>query len=326
MLRSLRSERSSNEFVAGPASPCRNAGGASLNSRRPMPLSPPANPTPQVAQLVAAGLVALWFAAISCGVAVRLRRGRPTPTRLARALTLLGVLATAGVLAWHLFPQVFAGRWRPFGDNFEALLWLGLLPAVFVASVQSRRPVPGLELFMLPPVVLLLGAAAVAEAWWPREYDLRGGVIAVHRVASYGGAAAFAVAAVAGVLYLRQSGRLRDKTPLSTARHFGGLERLETWSVLFATLGFCLLTVGLVTGLARLETATVSLETLTPKIALACGVWLVYAVALHAPLLPRFSDLRGRGAAWLSVAGFALMVLALLAVQWTPTGRIGGVQ
>ena len=279
---------------------------------------PPHNPTPQLAQLVAAGVTGVWFLGIAAAVAARLWRGQATPTRATRWLTLLGILAAAGVLAWHVYPQLAAGRWRPFGDNFEALLWLAALTAGFVGSVQWRRPVPGLELYMLPVVALLLIGAAAAEAWWPREYDVVGSMAMIHRVSSYAGAAAFAVAAVAGGLYLRQSSRLRHKdVPIS--RGFGGLERLEGWSFGATTLGFALLSVGLVTGLARIESTVGPAWRWSPKIALACGAWLVYAVALHAPLVPRFSDLRGRGTAWLSVAGFAVMLVTLLAVQWMPT-------
>ena len=273
---------------------------------------------PQWPQLAAAGAVAGLFALVAGLVAVRLWRGHETPTKLARGLTVLATLLTAGVLAWHLWPQLAAGSWRPFGDNFEALLWLALVPAAFVAHVQARRPVPGLELYMLPIVSLTLAAAAVVEAFWPRTYDVSGAVVTIHRVSSYAGAAAFAVAAVAGVLYLRQSGRLRSKSAALGPRGFGGLERLEHWSFAAAVLGFALLTLGLVTGLARVGGATTAAGTWSPKIVLAVGAWATYALALHAPLLPCLSDLRGRGTAWLSVAGFALMLATLAAVQWMP--------
>ena len=57
---------------------------------------------------------------------------------------------------------------------------------------------------------------------------------------------------------------------------------------------------------------------LNPKVLLACGVWLVYAIVLHSPINPSF---RGRKAAVLSVVGFVLMIGTLVAVQFVPTSK-----
>ena len=50
---------------------------------------------------------------------------------------------------------------------------------------------------------------------------------------------------------------------------------------------------------------------LSPTVLLASGVWVVYALVLHAPINPSF---RGRKAAILSIVGFLLMVGTLIAV------------
>jgi ABC-type transport system involved in cytochrome c biogenesis permease subunit len=53
-----------------------------------------------------------------------------------------------------------------------------------------------------------------------------------------------------------------------------------------------------------------------PKVVLAFGVWVVYALALHSPINPAF---RGRKSAMLSIVGFVLMMLAtVIAVQFMP--------
>jgi ABC-type transport system involved in cytochrome c biogenesis permease subunit len=46
-------------------------------------------------------------------------------------------------------------------------------------------------------------------------------------------------------------------------------------------------------------------------------VWVIYALVLHAPINPSF---RGRKAAMLSILGFVVMVWALIAVQFMPSG------
>jgi ABC-type transport system involved in cytochrome c biogenesis permease subunit len=52
-----------------------------------------------------------------------------------------------------------------------------------------------------------------------------------------------------------------------------------------------------------------------PKVLLAFGAWIVYALVLHSPINPSF---RGRKTAMLSVLGFVLMIGVLIAVQLMP--------
>jgi ABC-type transport system involved in cytochrome c biogenesis permease subunit len=77
------------------------------------------------------------------------------------------------------------------------------------------------------------------------------------------------------------------------------------------SLGFALLTVGIITG--AIEMIHQGKTTSPWKVALTGCVWLVYAVVLHAPINPIF---RGRRAAVLSVVGFVLMIGTLIAVQF----------
>jgi ABC-type uncharacterized transport system permease subunit len=189
------------------------------------------------------------------------------------------------------------------------------LLALFVVYVQRHKPLVGLEWFVMPIVVLLLLAAAffgsrefqpyIGDTWsW------------VHRVSAYGGAVAFAIAAAAGAMYVIAVRRLRSKTPVAGGGpQLGSLERLERLTMSSVTLGFALLTVGLITGLV--EIVAEGKTTYMTKIVLASSVWVVYAIVLHAPINPSF---RGRKAAVLSVVGFALMVGTIVAVLVLPGG------
>lgn len=221
-----------------------------------------------------------------------------------------GILAAAGVLAWH---SVTRGHWIPIGDNFDALVWLSLLLAIFVAYVQATKPMPALDWFIMPVVILLLLCAAV---FGRTEFHRYVGTAwtSVHRVTSYTGAVAFAIAAAAGAMYVQASARLRRKQPVGN--YLGSLERLEHLTMTAVTLGFALLSIGIVTGV--IELLGQGRSTATAKIALAVCVWVVYAIVLHAPINPVF---RGRRAALLSVVGFVLMVGALVAAQFAPGGE-----
>jgi ABC-type transport system involved in cytochrome c biogenesis permease subunit len=123
-------------------------------------------------------------------------------------------------------------------------------------------------------------------------------------------------------MYLIASARLRRKSAAASPPG-ASLERLENltdWSVSF---GFALLTVGIITGLAKIlmkgNGTSLGRHWMTsPKVILAFSVWLVYAVALHTPITPA---IRGRKSAMLSIFGFALMVATLITVLYMPAGR-----
>jgi len=237
----------------------------------------------------------------------------------AKACLWTGVMVSLGVLLWHMLARP-AGNWLPLEDNFEAFVWLAVLLASFVLYVQRSRPLGGLDWFVMPIVIVLLIAAGVLGKAKPQEYvDTTWSW--VHRVTAYGGALAFAIAGATGAMYLLANRRLRSKT-LTPGPKFGSLERLERITFSSVTLGFALLTIGLVTGLVRVLKANGQTRLgenwfTSPKVLLAFSVWLVYAVVLHAPINPSF---RGRKVAVLSILGCLLMIGTLVAVNFVPGG------
>lgn len=259
------------------------------------------------------GLLLLAIALFAAGVALSLWRLRLDEPRAesariaAKACTYWGVAAGVAVLVWHSADR---RNWLPLADNFDSLVWLGLLLALFVLYTQRTHPLRGLDWFVMPIAVLLLVLAAVFGRAKPHEYDVRSVWLWTHRVTAYGGAVAFAVAGAVGAMYLIVNRRLRDKSA-GPGPNLGSLERLEHLTLAAVTLGFALLTVGAVTGLVRMFAE--EKYTSRTKVTLALAVWLVYAVVLHSPINPSF---RGRRAAVLSVVGFVLMVGTLFAVQF----------
>lgn len=264
---------------------------------------------PSYAQLSLLFVAAALFAASAAvSLAQRLREGAKRQW-LSRGLMIGGIVASVGVILWH---DAARRQWLPIGDNFDALVWLGTLLAVFVVYVQSTRPVIGLDWFILPLVILLLLAAAF---FGKTEYHPYVGTTWdwVHRVTAYGGAVAFAIAAATGAMYVVNSRRLRSKVP--PLGKFASLERLEHLTMSTVVLGFALLTLGAITG--GVTMIAQGRNTSTAKIVLTVAAWLVYAIVLHAPINPSF---RGRKVAVLSVVGFVLMIGTLAAVLLLPGG------
>jgi ABC-type uncharacterized transport system permease subunit len=235
----------------------------------------------------------------------------------AKACQWSGVAVTLGVLIWHAMTRPERSR-LPLEDNFDAFVWLALLLAIFVLYVQRSRPLGGLDWFVMPIVIVLLVAAAVLGRAKPQEYLDTTWSLA-HRITAYGGALAFAIAGATGAMYLLASRRLRSKT-VPHGPKMGSLERLERFTFSSVTLGFALLSIGLVTGLVRVmkaggQTRLGAHWLASPKVLLAFAVWVVYAIVLHAPINPSF---RGRKVAILSIVGCVLMIGTLVAVNFMP--------
>jgi ABC-type uncharacterized transport system permease subunit len=265
---------------------------------------------------VTAGQLALLFAAVALFAAAeaaslaRVWWDREKLRVAAKACLYLGTLCGLGVVVWH---AVHRGSWLPLEDNFDALVWLGLLLALFVLYTQRAHPLRGLDWFLVPVIAMLLVSAAVFGKAKPHEYGVGNVWAWVHRVTAYGGAVAFAVAGAVGCMYLIVNRRLRAKPP-TPGPNFGSLERLEHLTLVSVTLGFSLLTIGAVTGMTRWFEG--GHKPPLYKVVLTAIVWLVYALVLHSPMNPSF---RGRKTAVLSVLGFVLMVGTLVAVQFMPS-------
>lgn len=261
------------------------------------------------------GAVAAFAAGEILSVA-RLRDDRDGLRLSSKACLYIGILLGIAVLAWHAIARQ---SWIPLDDNFDAMVWLALLLALFVAYLQATRPLRGIDWFVTPIVIGLLIAAAVFGRTKPHDY-LKTAWSWVHLTTAFGGAAAFAVAGASGAMYLVVNRRLRSKR-LTPGVNFGSLERLEHLTLLAVSLGFALLTIGLVTGLVRAMSVNNPLGRdwyAQPKVLLTFVAWIVYALVLHSPINPSF---RGRRTAMLSVFGFVLMIGILIAVQWMPASK-----
>lgn len=239
----------------------------------------------------------------------------------AKACLWAGVAVTVGVLVWHTIMR--GGNWLPLEDNFEAFIWLAILLTGFVLYVQRAKALGGLDWFVMPIVVVLLACAVVFGKAKPQSYvDTTWSW--VHRVTAYSGAVAFTIAGASGAMYLLARRRLRHKTPAHGMR-LGSLERLEHLTLTSVTLGFALLTCGLIAGFIwQMRTEHAGGHTrlgdrwwASPKVVLASAVWVIYAIVLHARINPVF---RGKRVAILSIIGCLLMVGTLIVLNLLPSG------
>ena len=101
---------------------------------------------PNIGQISLLLLCIALFAIAGVVSLMRINRESEALRIAAKACSWLAVFSGVGVLAWH---AVGRNQWLPLDDNFEALIWLGLLLAlsysesvVTSASPQRRRSCP----------------------------------------------------------------------------------------------------------------------------------------------------------------------------------------
>ncbi|MFW6060326.1 MAG: cytochrome c biogenesis protein CcsA [Phycisphaeraceae bacterium] len=248
--------------------------------------------------------LAAWGAALH-----RLRR--PTDAGVAGALQqwLVGIVCLGSAAVVMVRWIVLEHEWQPVAAHVDGLALIAALFAGATLYVQSRPRLFGLSAFALPVLALILAWAICAAAWTFRPFETLDPLwMGLHLMGVYLGTASAAVAAIAGSMFLYIQSRLKHKHGLQSFGHLASLEALETLIVRTATLGFVLLTLGLVAGLIVLSVSDAGLIPTwwyIPKLTLAFTTWLVYAVVMNIRYATRF---RGARAAWLAIVGLVLLL------------------
>jgi cytochrome c-type biogenesis protein CcsB len=242
-------------------------------------------------------------------------------TRLAglglRALVVGIALHVAGKAA-----QFMALGTLPVVDGKAALGALALVVAVLFVWAAWRYRVPTLGAFATPLVVVTLAAslafssddgvvpAALRSAWFP-----------VHIVLAISADACFAIAGVIGVAFLVQDDRLRRKRPGPAFKLLPPLHVLEEIGHRFVMTGFLLMTLAIVAGSLFAKEMWGAYWSWDPKQCFTLTTWLLFAGILHARITVGW---RGRRAAWLTVTGAALLVVAMVGLNALVRTRHGG--
>jgi ABC-type uncharacterized transport system permease subunit len=187
-----------------------------------------------------------------------------------------------------------------------SLLTFLLLTVMLFVDLVWRRSVIGA--FVLPvAVAVMVPAFIVPAAEAPLPEALRGPLLPVHISIAILGVATFAVAAGVGVMYVLMERQMKGK-------HFGLLfsrlpplqvmDEINRWLVV---VGFIALSVTLATG-ALFQTGA-SVWSWDPKRVATLVGWHIFAALLGARL---FAGWRGKRVAWVTLAGFGVLVVSFL--------------
>ncbi len=134
----------------------------------------------------------------------------------------------------------------------------------------------------------------------------------LHIFMAFMGNAVFTVAFVAAVFYLLQERMLKSKKFSALYYRLPSLDTLDMINYRCLTLGFPLMTMGIISGAVWAEAAWGTYWSWDPKESWALITWFLYAALLHGRLTTGW---RGRRAAILAIVGFAFLLFTFLGVN-----------
>lgn len=242
-------------------------------------------------------------------------------------LLLLAIaLVGGGLFVYRL--AVVHHSWQPLESHVDGLILISVLVVVMLLFLQTRGRLQSISAFVLPILTMLMLWAVLANGLTFQAIGMGTVWTGAHRLGVYLGSVFYLVAAGAGVMFLYVRRQLRRKQSLSVVHRLPSLESVEQLIILTATLGFALITLGLVTGVIIIASGSEAGGLAawgdgwwySPKVLLATLAWVVYAVVMNVRYSVTF---RGSRAAWLSILGLVFVVGTFVAALSMTAGTLG---
>lgn len=228
---------------------------------------------------------------------------------VATATTAIGCLLHTGALTARL---VQTGH-VPLTNLPEVMAFFSwLLILAFLALMYGSR-LPLLGMLVLPLAFMTLyPAARLLEESPPLNPTLQGIWLGIHASLSLLGVAALTVAGLAGMLYLIEERLLKTKRLIALSESLPSLGFLDDLNRLTVSLGFALLTLGMLTGAIWAADAWGSFWALNPKLNATFMTWVFYLVMLYGRASRGW---RAKKAAYLAVIGLVGVFLTFTGVS-----------
>ncbi|MBM4124696.1 MAG: c-type cytochrome biogenesis protein CcsB [Nitrospira sp.] len=207
----------------------------------------------------------------------------------------------------------------PLPSIHEAMSFFSWALVLVFLIVEVRHRIHVLGSFILPlALISLLSAAALPKEVPTLEPVLK--TVWLHVTLSVLGTVGFAVAFVAGIMYLIQDGLLKSKRFNVLYAKLPPLDYLDRLNQQSIVMGFPLLTLGIITGALSAEFARGSYLNWNPEQLWALVTWVFYFAVLLGRLTVGW---RAKRAAYLTIIGFAGVILTFLGVVLKGHGPVG---
>lgn len=200
----------------------------------------------------------------------------------------------------------------PLTDPPAAISFMAWTGVLFFLALMRKARLAGLVILVAPLAFIGVFFAALripdaapsgiaASGSWPHAHVLLAGA----------GMALLGVAGLAGLLFLAEHRRLKAKRPISGGVRLPSLEALDGVNVVALTVGFPLLTLGVVTGMLWLRDTSGAIWSGSAHELWSVIAWVIYAVLAATRF---WASQSGRQAALSAVAGFAFLLFAVVGV------------
>jgi cytochrome c-type biogenesis protein CcsB len=252
--------------------------------------------------------IAVYFFA-TVGFLIHITTLRKDVERIATVLLACGfVLHTVATgLRWWVL------RHPPLVNLHESLSFVAWCMVVAYLFLQCKHKVKSFGAFVTPLALVTV----VASSLQPRDIlalppALRSVWLPIHAAICLLADALFALAFCIAVMYLLQERQIKGKRLGAIFKRLPSLEGLDAMNGRCLTLGFPLLTIGIVTGSIWAETAWGSYWSWDPKETWSLITWFLYAALLHQRLTVGW---RGRRAAIMTIFAFLALLFTFLGVS-----------
>jgi cytochrome c-type biogenesis protein CcsB len=206
-------------------------------------------------------------------------------------------------IGWAVVAYFLVIRWR---TRVRALATF-VLPLVFLFTLVSLLlPEPAIS----PALAGAIDASPFTRVIFPLHVTLI--------LFSY---AAFFLTFIGGVMYLMQEHELKAKTFGAVFYRLPALNTCDELGYRSQTIGFVLLTLGMITGIIWNNQRDGRFWHYDPKEVLALTTWFVYLFMMHYRLTAGW---RGKRIAWLSVVGFVVVLCTWIGARYLPGYHVFG--
>ena len=263
----------------------------------------------------------ILYVAAGVAYAIHFSRRQPAVGRLATTLLLGGALVHTFVIGM----QTMEVRHVPFANPSRAIstfVWLLALSYLYLEMTTDER---AMGVFILPIVVALMVIPALDPGTERADPLLDSPWFWVHTSSLLFAYASFALAGVLGLIYVLQFKAIKKKQLGFFYTRLPPLQILDVMNSRAVTVGWFFMTVGMVVGFiwatqaqaaAPYDPRLQSFSVADPKILFAVLAWTLYSFAVIAR---RTMGWHGRKAAWLSAAGFGIVLLNFVPISYFVT-------
>ncbi|MBN1956955.1 MAG: c-type cytochrome biogenesis protein CcsB [Desulfuromonadales bacterium] len=234
---------------------------------------------------------------------------RPQLPQAGRWVLLIGIISQASCFAVR---HSSAGG-TPVTSLHESLAFFAWCLILLFLLLDLRFKLSVMGAFAAPMALLLMiGSALCPDVVVQLSPVLKSWLFPVHITFAFLGNAAFALSFGAGVMYLIQNRMLKSKRFTGIYQLLPSLDSLDKVNYTCLSVGFPLMTLGIISGAFWANIAWGTYWSWDPKETWALLTWFLYAALLHGRLTIGW---RGRKAAIFSIIAFMFLLFTFLGVN-----------